>query len=294
MDLACKQHTLVLDGSATITEVKWQGFERLRCSELAQTFPNMEVHVIDSRPSQGKIADEKCFAELREQVLDLVRNQPQDEDLILFTNKYLERKPKIAANVNQLRSAVEVIHPETVHMEYGDHIGSNKGVDATACVFAMALFAPYSHYVLRAAVADEMPIEADRIWREGQVFGNPKIGKYRFKDGAIHAAYVRSVSRDIVQGIYRGRIRHDSRCRYRVLIQVKSLAVIKFLEKQFPGAVFHYRDRKIVEAVEEGMSKSRLAEQAGEDKDVTHRQLLDDVGRVIDELQFAPPDAEEQ
>ena len=119
-------------------------------------------------------------------------------------------------------------------------------------------------------------------------FSNPRIGKYRYSDDAIQSAYVRSVSRDLVQAIYRGCIRHDSNARYRVLVQVQGLAIIKWLERQFPEADFHYADRKLVEGYEDRRAKARLAEQAGESKTVTARQLHNDVDRVMDELGLVP------
>jgi hypothetical protein len=294
VDIACKQHTVVLDGSATVSEVKWRGFELVRCPELTGAFPNMLVEIEEAHPSQTVLGNEDFLDGYGQKILDFVDSQPPGEKLILFTNKDLGNKPKIRGNIESLVGRAKALNPDLIHMRYGDHVGSNEGVEATATVFSMALFAPYSHYVLRAAAADEKPILADRIWRNGEAFGVPRIGKFRFLDDSIHAAYIRSVSRDIVQGIYRGCIRHDSKARYRVLLQVQGLAIIKWIEKQFPEADFRYRSRSIAEAYEEGAAKARIADSLAEDRDVTRRQLLKDIEKMAREMPFVPPQDESE
>jgi hypothetical protein len=292
VDIACKQHTVVLDGSATVSETQWKGFELVRCPELAGTYPNMTVEIEEAHPSQTILGNEGFLDGYGQKILDFVDSQPPGEKLILFTNKGLDGKPKIRSNIESLVERAKALHPDVIHLQYGDHIGSNEGVAATATVFAMALFAPYSHYVLRAAAADGKPIPAKRIWRNGEAFGIPRIGKFRFADDSIHAAYVRSVSRDIVQGIYRGCIRHDSHARYHVLLQVQGIAIIKWIEKQFPEADFRYRSRWIARAFEQGLAKARIADQLEDSSEVTRRQLHKDIDKVADEMHFVPPQDE--
>jgi hypothetical protein len=294
VDIQCRQHTVILDGSAFMSEVAWKGFRIVRCPELVRNYPNMTVDVIQKHPSARKLGEDEFFASYRERVLRFVEDHPEGEPLIVLVNKHLERKPKIKGNVEKILGEIRDRHPEVVEMGYGDHVGSNEGVMATGCVFCVGLFAPYSHYVLRAALAEGEPIPADQIWVKGGVFSDSKLSKYRFSNDAVHAAYVRSVTRDFMQGIFRGRIRDDSSLPYRVLLVVQGLSILSWLEKEFPGAKFDYPDRELCHAVSDGAPRAALAEHASSsgdgNGDVSERQGYSRVDRVADALQFIHPD----
>jgi len=287
VDIDCRQHTVVLDGSAFMSDVAWKGFRIVQCPDLLRTYPNMTVDVIQAHPSARKLGDDDFFSEYRDRVLGSVGSHPKDEALIVLVNKHLELKPGIRDNVTQILGEIRQHHPNVVEMGYGDHIGSNEGVMATGCIFCVALFAPYSHYILRAALAEQREIPAEHIWRKDDIFGLPKLSKYRFKNDAIQAAYVRSVTRDLMQGIFRGKIRDDNRSPYRVFLVVQGLSILRWLEKVFPGAAFEYPDKGICFAAEDGASRAVLVDEP-RTTETGERQGYKEVKRVIDELEFVP------
>jgi hypothetical protein len=287
VNLDCEQHTVVLDGSAFMSETAWKGFRIVQCPDLLRTYPNMTVDIIQRHPSARKLADDDSFGEYRERALGFVDSHPKDEELIVLVNKHLESKPAIRSNVTQILDEIRQRHPAVVEMGYGDHIGSNDGVKATGFVFCVALFAPYSHYVLRAALAEQKAIPGKHIWRKDDIFGLPKLSKYRFKNDAIQAAYVRSVTRDLMQGIFRGKIRDDANSPYRVLLVVQGLSIVRWLEKEFPGATIEYPDKGLCFAAEDGASRAVLVDEV-RTAETGNRQGYKEVDRVIDELGFVP------
>jgi len=246
---------LILDGSALMSDVRWEGFHIFNCPELKQVYPNTTIDIINGNPSKAFLSHGENFDQLADAVLRVVE---PGNTLLLFHNKELKNDTELTANIDSLRSKLrEEKSVELLELNRGEHIGSNKGRKAQVNAICMSLFNTLSYYVLRTALVYHREIPAAEIWRK--VFSIPAMKRNGgFVSEEIEATYCRAIVLDLYQTIMRGCIRDNPANHYRVVCALSGLDIISVLKEELPEAVFHYENAEVVNALLNGAKDSEI------------------------------------
>lgn len=255
VNLHTKIPHILLDGSALMSDVKWEDFSIYTCGELKQEYPNTTVEVINGNPSKTFLANPENFSLLAERVL---RTCETNTNLLLFHNKELDRDTVLKENITRLRDELRNrAHVNLIEMNRGEHIGSNKGRLAQVTAVCMSLFNNIAYYVLRTALVTHSDVLSENIWNER--FKYPAMKRNGgFSFPALQLSYCRAIAIDLYQTIMRGCIRDNPSERYKVICILSGLDIITVLQEELPGAVFHYENEEIVRALLEGTSDSEI------------------------------------
>jgi len=255
VDLQTSIPHLILDGSALMSDIRWEGFHIFSCPELKQVYPNTTIDVINGNPSKVFLAQREKFDQLADAVLRVVE---PGITLLLFHNKELKNDTELAMNIDYLRSRLQdEVGVELLELNRGEHIGSNKGRKAQVNAICMSLFNTLSYYILRAALVYHREISAVEIWRKH--FKIPAMKRNGgFVSEEIEETYCRGIALDLYQTIMRGCIRDNPANHYRVVCALSGLDIISVLKEELPEAVFHYENAEIVNALLDGAKDSEI------------------------------------
>lgn len=246
---------LILDGSALMSDVHWEGFHIFNCPELKQKYPQTTIQVINGNPTKAFLAHPKKFEQLTEAVLETVKPK---NTLLLFRNKELRNDIELASNIENLRTRLlEKVDVKLLELNRGEHIGSNKGRTAQVNAICMSLFNTLSYYVLRTALVHHRDISTKEIWRiPFQIPAMKRNGGFVSEE--IQETYCRAISLDLYQTILRGCIRDNPANNYNVICAVSGLDILFVLQEELPGATFQYENEKVVNALIAGEADSQI------------------------------------
>lgn len=254
VDLKTPVPHLILDGSALMSDVKWEGFNIYSCPQLKQVYPNTTIEVINGNPSKNFLSRKEKFSSLAEKV---VQAAVPEQNLLLFRNKTLDHDPALRENIEELKSLLLEQNVSLIEMNRGEHIGSNKGRLAQVNAVCMSLFSNIAYYVLRTALVYHREIPVSEIWRKR--FRQPAMKTTGgFASPEIQKTYCRAIVVDLYQTIMRGCIRTNPAEHYKVICAVSGLDIISVLKDELPGAMFHYENEEIVEALLAGEPESKI------------------------------------
>ena len=261
VDLRTSVPHMVLDGSALMSDVYWEGFNIYECNDLKQKYSNTTIDIISGNPSKSFLSDKKHFNDLQNVTVESIKNHhhvlESKAPVVIFRNKELDNDEKLKENINQLHAKVKELGLELVDMCRGEHIGSNRGRYAVLCAIAMGLFNPTSYYVLRTALSTHSDIPADRIWRHES--DKPKMKKNGgFADFEIQQTYCRSVVVDLYQTIMRGCVRLNPEAFYNVVCVLSGPEIIDILKRELPGAAFNFELAEVITALFAGKSDTEI------------------------------------
>jgi len=247
---------LILDGSALMSDVKWEGFNIFSCPQLKQTYPNTTIEVINGNPSKTFLSRKENFSSLAEKV---VQAAVPEQNLLLFRNKILDYDSALRENIEELKALLLEQNVSLIEMNRGEHIGSNKGRLAQVNAVCMSLFSNIAYYVLRTALVYHREIPFGEIWRKR--FRQPAMKTSGgFASSEIQQTYCRAIVVDLYQTIMRGCIRNNPAERYKVICAVSGLDIISVLQEELSGATFHYENEEIVDALLAGKAESKVIE----------------------------------
>jgi len=265
VDLRTSVPHMVLDGSALMSDVYWEGFNIYECDELKQAYSNTTIDIIGGNPSKSFLSDKKHFNDLQKVTIESIKKHHHvlvsKAPVVIFRNKELDNDEKLKENINQLHAQVEELGLVLVDMCRGEHIGSNRGRHAVLCAIAMGLFNPTSYYVLRTALSTHSDIPADRIWRYkfGKPTDKPKMKTNGgFADFEIQQTYCRSVVVDLYQTIMRGCVRVEPTAHYNVVCVLSGPEIIDILKRELPKATFNFELAEVITALYAGKSDTEI------------------------------------
>jgi len=245
---------IILDGSAVMSDVYWEGFKIYSADCLKPKYPHTTIHIVDGTPSKRKLCDGQFFAKLENEVLGVISEQ---SPVILFQNKNQEQTQ--GDNLDRLRKRLIATGTEVIVMNRGEHKGSNKGRKGRVNAICMSMFNTVPYYVLRTALATGNEIPVAKIWRNK--FKSPSMKKNGgFNNGDIQLTYCRSLTVDLYQTIMRGCIRINPTVEYDVVCVVKGLDIITLLKGEFPGARLVYDESWIVDELAKGKSDAEITQ----------------------------------
>jgi len=254
VDLKTSIPHLILDGSALMSDVKWEGFRIYSCPQLKQEYPNTTVEVINGNPSKNFLADPLNFSLLAEKIIQAAK---PDQNLLLFSNKTLTHDLDLKKNIEELRKRLLEQKVKLIEMSRGEHIGSNKGRLAQVNAVCMSLFNNIAYYVLRTALVNHQQIRNNEIWRIP--FSTPSMkANGGFTSPKIQQTYCRAIVVDLYQTILRGCIRDNAVEQYNAICVVSGLDIISVLQEELPGATFHFENEEVVDALLKGESESSI------------------------------------
>ena len=218
VDLRTDIPHMVLDGSALMNDVYWEGFKIYECDDLKQRYPHTTIDVVDDNPSKVKLRRSETFNSLLEKVKESIEKHPSvlkdKAPVIIFRNKELSNDKELLNNIQSLQEMVSQMGLPLIDMCRGEHIGSNRAQDAVLCAIGMSLFNDIAYYVLRTALVTHSGIGAKRIWKIR--FNYPNLKNGGFADAEIQQTYCRSVVVDLYQTIMRGCVRLNPEAHYNV------------------------------------------------------------------------------
>lgn len=256
VDLKTSIPHLILDGSALMSDVKWEGFNIYSCPQLKQSYPNTTIEVINGNPSKSFLSRKENFSSLAERV---VQAAEPEQNLLLFRNKILDHDPELRENIEELKVLLLEQKVSLIEMNRGEHIGSNKGRLAQVNAVCMSLFNNIAYYVLRTALVYHREIPAEEFWRRRFLVPSMKTSG-GFASPEIQQTYCRAIVVDLYQTIMRGCIRNNPAEHYKVICAVSGLDIISVLKEELPGATFHYENEEIVDALLAGEAESKVIE----------------------------------
>ena len=261
VDLRTPIPHMVLDGSALMNDVYWEGFKIYECEDLKQKYPNTTIDVVDENPSKTKLRTRECFDVLLTKVQQSIEAHPyvleSKAPVVIFRNKKITNDKELAENVESLRKMVEGMELPLIDMCRGEHIGSNKAQDAVFCAVGMSLFNTISYYVLRTALVTHSEIASERIWKI--VFNVPSMkNNGGFADFDIQQTYCRTVVVDLYQTIMRGCVRINPEAHYNVVCVINGPEIFQILSNELEGATFNYEHSDVVKAILAGMSDTEI------------------------------------
>lgn len=263
VDLRTNVPHMVLDGSALMNDVYWEGFKIYESDDLKQKYPNTTIDVVDDNPSKTKLRTRKSFDSLLQKVKEAIEKHPsvlQDKDpVVIFSNKELSNDKELLDNIEMLHKMVNEMGLPLIDMFRGEHIGSNRAQKAVLCAVGMSLFNDISYYVLRTALVTHSEIDAERIWKK--VFGSPNMRNGGFVDFDIQQTYCRAVVVDLYQTIMRGCVRLNPEAHYNVVCVLSGPEIFQILSNELDGATFNYEHSEVVKALLQGKSDTEILEE---------------------------------
>lgn len=210
---------IMLDGSARYTQCHWDGFEMLDGGRVP--VGGLEVHVMRGNATQSSLKDATKFGLFEGWFRGVLgRMKPR---LVMFA-------------VNRSSGLYAGATPSDLQAFRGtDTRGSNSFLECNAAVIIMSLFTNVHDYALRAALAENGPIEVDAIWRSN---GTPKIDKSGWVDERLHVSFVRQAIDECYQAIMRIGVRRYDGGQYLVACRLPDRLSVAELETRLPGAQF--------------------------------------------------------
>jgi hypothetical protein len=266
VDLRTPIPHMVLDGSALMNDVYWEGFKIYECEDLKQKYPNTTIDVVDENPSKTKLRTRECFDVLLAKVQQSIEAHPHvlesKAPVVIFRNKKITNDKELAENVESLHKMIGGMELPLIDMCRGEHIGSNKAQDAVFCAVGMSLFNTISYYVLRTALVTHSEITPERIWKV--LFNVPSMkSNGGFADFDIQQTYCRTVVVDLYQTIMRGCVRINPEAHYNVVCVINGPEIFQILSNELEGATFNYEHSDVVKALLEGKSDTAIQRESG-------------------------------